>query len=141
MAYSYCRKPDDVSYRKVNITVAGTGKFEDFQEPNQVIHYPETGCVLEVLRRDGTTELYYDGPTLTVTYLPLGQDTLSMGKVPVERLWIRKGGSGISYKLPNVTPDSSGLLKFRIPGGVAGIEVFGDKYFEKIFTLVSPVAG
>lgn len=142
MAYSYCRKPDDVSYRKVNITAPGTGNFEDFQEPGQVIHYPENGCVLEVMRRDGTTELYYDGPNITVTYVPVGCDTISMGKAPVERLWARRAdGVGLSYKLPNVVPDNNGLLKFRIPGGVAGIEIYGDKYFEKVFTLVSPTHG
>lgn len=137
MAYSYCRKPDDMSFRKIHIAASGIGKFEDFGAANQTIYYPDVGCVLEVKRKDGSTELFYDGPTVRVTYIAISADCFRMGSMPMERLWVRKAdGTGIPYKVPAIPPDENNQITFRIPGGVSGMELYGDPYLEKIYTLV-----
>lgn len=133
--YQYTRRPGDKAYRKVNITVSGIGKFQEFAE--DVVHYPDTAVVLEVLREDGSTQLFYDGSMKSDTYVASNANTFRLSaSVPTSHLWLqKKDGTGIPYKVPSDLPKEDNLVSVRVPGGVNGWELVGDRYFAKIVDL------
>ena len=136
--YTYVRKAGDVAFRKVSLSATRVGNFEEFTTPGQTVNYPDTAVVLEVSREDGTTELYYDGPTTVETYVDFNSTDFRMtASIPTARLWVRRqDGTGIPYKVPSdLKEEEKGLVSIHIPGGIRGMELFGDKYFEKVIDL------
>lgn len=133
----YTRKENDKAYRRINIAVAANPKFTEFNEAGEQVGYPDTAVVLEVLRNDGSTELYYDGAVGSATYKADGIDKFCMNNyVPISRLWVRRSdGTGIPYKIPGNLPEKDGLVTVLVPFGVHNAEIAGDKYFEKIYDL------
>lgn len=132
----YTRKPGDKAYRKVSITAAGTPRFTDFVVSGELISYPDVAVVLEVLRDDGTTKLYYDRDPAPASCKAITMDTFCISQgVPTERLWIRRSdGTGIPYKVPSGLKLQNGLPVFQVPCGTANMEVCGDQYFEKVYS-------
>ena len=136
--YTYVRKAGDVAFRKVSLFATQVAKFEEFTTPGQIVNYPDVAVVLEVSREDGTTELYYDGPTTEETYVVSNSTDFRMtASIPTARLWVRRqDGTGIHYKVPSdLKKEENGLVSIHIPGGTKGMELFGDKYFEKVINL------
>ena len=132
----YIRKSGDKAYRRVSVTSTALPRFEDFSVEGQLVNYPDTGVVLEILREDGSTELFYQGPRAMAQYVTLGTEIRMSQDVPTERLWIRRAdGVGVPYKVPSDLPKNSGLISFYVPGGAQKMELYGDKYFEKIYEL------
>lgn len=133
----YTVKHGDKAYRKVNIRSTVVPKYEDVPEVGQVVNYPDNLVVLEVLRNDGTSEIYYDGPTFSLRHINAGTNIIAMDKdIPTERLWIRgTDGTGIPYKVPTNLPVIDGRIEFYVPYGAQRAELFGDKYFEKVYDL------
>ena len=134
---NYTIKNRDKAYRKVTITASANPKFVDFKEPGEVVPYPNTSVVLEVLHHDGTTELYYEGAQGTATYKAVGPDKFGINSnVPTTRLWVtRTDGTGIPYKIPENLPQKDGLALVLVPAGTHDMEIVGDKYFEKVYEL------
>lgn len=134
---TYERKEREKAYRRVNITAAANPKFTDFNEPGELVSYPDAAVVLEVLREDGTTELHYNGAVGTATYKAGGTNQFLMSKsVPITRLWVRKSdGTGIPYKIPAGLPEKDGLMEVLVPCGTLEMEIVGDKYFEMVYDL------
>ncbi len=133
----YTRRVGDKAYRKVNITVPNEPKFTDFSIGGECVNYPDREVVLEVLRENGSTELYYQGTQAVFNYRKPGADTIRIPKdVPTARLWIRRlDGTGILYKIPSQLPVEDTAKVFRIPGGVSNVEVVGDKYFAMVYEI------
>lgn len=132
---TYTRNEGDISFRKVSVAAPNVGKFEDFQTRDQTVSYSDIGFVLEVMREDGSTELIYDGMTAEVSYRTEGNN-IRINQVPMDRIWLRKNGrNGMVYKAPKVRPNADGSIVIHIPGGTSDIELVGDKYFEKVYTL------
>ncbi len=131
----YTRKAGDKAYRKVNITVSSEPQFTDFSIGGECVSYPDKEVVLEVLRENGSTELHYQGSRATLAYLKAGADTIRILKdVPTARLWIRRvDGTGILYKVPSQLPVEDTAKVLRVPGGVANVELVGDKYLNMVY--------
>ena len=134
---TYIRQPNDIAYRKVNITVTANPKFTELKEAGEPGSDPDTGVVLEVLRNDGSTYLHYEGAIGLATYKVNGSDKFSMGSgLPIARLWVRKtDGTGILYKIPGNLPEAERCVEVLVPFGVHNAEIVGDKYFDKIYEL------
>lgn len=132
----YTRKPGDKAYRRVNITAAGTPQFTEFTMAGELVSYPDVAVVLEVLRDDGTTHLYYDRDPAPASCKAIGGDSFCISKgVPTERLWIRRvDGTGIPYKVPGGLALKDGMPVFKVPCGTANMEICGDQYFEKVYS-------
>lgn len=133
---NYVRRNGDLKYRKVSIQNTAIPSYTEFTGPGESVSYSEVQ-VLEVLREDGTTQLYYDGGAQLASYSPRGLDVfvLSHG-IPRARLWMRRSdGTGIHYKVPAELPKVGANVEFRVPSGVRNMELFGDKYLEMVYHL------
>lgn len=133
---SYIRRSGDKKYRKVSIQSEILPTFKDFTSPGEAVQYTDFQ-VVEVERMDGTTELYHEGGTEAASYTPGGADRFLLNKnIPLARVWMRRtDGTGIPYKVPMELPVKGSSAEFRVPCGVQGMELFGDKYFEMVYKL------
>ena len=133
---SYNVREGDKAFRRVNVRNAANPAFENVEAPGQVINYPDSMVVLEVLHTDGSRELIYEGPKGLANYVHAGADKIRLERtVPTERLWVRPAdGKGIAYKVPSNLPTAEGI-EFQIPAGVQKMELYGDEYFSKVFEL------
>lgn len=133
---SYVRRNGDVKYRKVNIQSEVLPQFKEFTSLGESVQYTDFQ-VLEVLRENDTTELFHEGGVETANYAPGGLDRFLLNKnIPLARVWMRRSdGTGIPYKVPVELPVKGNSMELRVPGGVQGMELFGDKYFEMVFKL------
>lgn len=133
---SYVRRSGDKKYRKVSIVKVEDVRYQDFVSLGESVAYSDIQ-VLEVLREDGTTELFHEGGVETANYTYNNMDRFLIGKnVPLARVWVRRtDGTGIPYKVPNELPLMGNSAVFKVPGGVQGLELFGDKYFEMVYKL------
>ena len=134
----YIRREGDKQYRKVNVHSDGVPAFQDFTTVGEKVSYGNE-YVIEVLRSDGTTELFREGGALTVNYAFNGPDNILIDQqVPLLRVWMRSADCpAVSYQVPNVLPAATvgRCFEMKVIGGVQGIELFGDKYFEKVYFL------
>lgn len=133
---SYIRRTDDVKYRKVSIKSAIIPVFEEFTGVAEAVQYTDLQ-VVEVLRKDGSTALFHESGVEVASYSPGGPDRFLISQnIPRERIWMRRtDGTGIPYKVPNELPVKGNSVEFRVPCGVQGMELFGDKYFEMVYQL------
>ena len=133
---NYIRKNGDVKYRKVSVQSDTEPVFMEFTAPNESISYTEVQIV-EVVREDGSTELYREGPLEIAQYTTGGANKFLINRaVPRNRLWMRRNdGMGVDYKVPVQLPEDGGNAFFLVSSGVQNMELFGDKYFEKIYQL------
>lgn len=133
---NYVRRSGDVKYRKVNIQNASVPNYADFTSPGESIAYSDVQ-VVEVLRADGSTELFHEGGVEIANYCAAGPDKFLISQnIPRARMWMRRSdGTGIAYKVPVDLPAKSGSVEFRVPCGVQGMELFGDKYFEAVYQM------
>lgn len=133
---SYVRRAGDMKYRKVSIQSEVIPAYKEFAAPGEVVQYTDMQ-VVEVLRDNGSSELFYEPGVTKVNAAPGGANRLLLdSNVPTVRLWMRRtGGTGIPYKVPDNLPISGNSKEFRVPCGVQGVELFGDKYFQMIFTF------
>lgn len=133
---NYVRKNGDLKYRKVSIQSTAIPSYIDFTCVGESVSYSDVQ-VLEVLREDGTTQLFHDGGIEMASYRHKGMDVfvLSSG-IPRARLWMRRNdGTGIHYKVPTDLPVNGANVEFRVPGGIRNMELFGDKYLEMVYHL------
>lgn len=133
---SYVRRSGDKKFRKVSIQSEVIPQYQDFSAPGESVSYTDFQ-VLEVLRENGTTELYHEGGVETANYAYSGMNGFLIGKnIPLARIWARRSdGLGIPYKVPCELPVKGNSVEFRISGSVQGMELFGDKYFEMVYKL------
>lgn len=133
---SYVRRSGDKKYRKVSIQSEVVPGYQDFTAPGEAVQYTDFQ-VVEILREDSTTELFHEGGVETANYAYGGTDRFLIGKnIPLARVWMRRtDGTGIPYKVPNELPSKGTSAEFKVPGGVQGMELFGDKYFEMVYKL------
>ena len=54
-------------------------------------------------------------------------------EIPTARIWARVGG--MAYKVPAVLREKDGNVYLLIPGGTQNVELFGDEYFSKAYSL------
>lgn len=132
----YIAKEKDQGFRKVNIRAVKLPNYEKIEEPGQVISYPDQFVVLEVLKEDGSSELFYDGPKMELKHA-VELDKIVMGiDAPLERLWVRrKDGEGICFKVPEDLPETEGRIEMVIPGEAKSMELFGDPYCRKVYNI------
>ena len=133
----YIRREGDKKYRKVSVGGDGIPPFQDFTAPGEAVRY-NNDQVIEVLREDGNTALFREGGALTVNYAYNGPNQILIDKVPLARVWMRSANCpAVSYKVPNALPEVAvgNCFELKVIGGVQGIELFGDKYFEKVYFL------
>lgn len=133
---SYIRRNGDVKYRKVSIQSEILPQYKEFTSAGESVQYTDFQ-VLEVLRENGTSELFHEGGVETASYAPGGPDRFLLGKnIPLVRVWMRRSdGTGIPYKVPTELPVKGSSVEFRVPCGIQGMELFGDRYFEMIYKL------
>lgn len=133
---SYTRRSGDLQYRKVNIKSNQLSDYKAFTGPGETISYTDYQ-VMEVLREDGTTELFHEGGAEITHYAYDGVDKIRIkANIPLERVWMRHGdGTGIVYKVPSGLTGDGTSVEFRVPCGVQDMELFGDRYFEMIYKL------
>ena len=131
---NYVRRDGDKEYRKVSIQSEITPPFQDFTAPNETVSYT-TFQGVEVQREDGTTTLFYEAGVTVAHYTYAGMNKILIDKiVPTARLWMRReGAENVAYKIPSDLPVTGPSKEFRITGGVQGMELFGDKYFNMVF--------
>lgn len=133
---SYVRRNGDVKYRKVSIQSEVLPGYQLFTAPGESVQYTDFQ-VVEVLREDGTTQLFHEPGVVKVNYAPGGMDKFLLDKdVPLARVWMRRNdGIGIAYKVPTGLPVKGNSVEFCVPGGVQNMELFGDKYFQMVYTF------
>jgi hypothetical protein len=142
----HIRRTYDKAYRRIQLYSSATPKFVEFTSDQQLIQYNERDQILEILRDDGSTELFSGNrDRIGVFYCPHGIDQI---RIQIQgqsqhlnditaRMWARKGSSGIHYKLPPMARCEGSCAYVMIPGGSAGVELFGDKYFKMAFDLTA----
>lgn len=133
---NYVRKSGDLKYRKINLESEGIPQFKEFTALGESISYTDKQ-VMEILEENGATKLYYANGAMVATYTYGGVDRILIGSdIPLERVWMRRiDGTGIPYKVPAGLIGKGGSVEFRVPCGVQGMELFGDKYFEMVYKL------
>ena len=127
----YAKKEDDVKYRRINTANLEEEEFVDFT--SDYVDYYE-GCVLEVMRRDGTTHIEYGQERRTVRINADGDCLYFPLDLPRARLWL-KDLNGIFYKVPAKLLERERNAYVQIPGGLRNIQLCGDPYFEAVYEL------
>lgn len=142
----YTPTVNDKSYRKVMIKEKKASKPEDFKE-SQVIHYPDD-AVLEITDKSGKVRLVYrdndyNPPALRCSKTASGVRGFWINKKAqyMTRVYITDD-KGMEYKIPNVLPTHKGpagdipeSCTFVVPYTGSGLDVKGDKYFNKVFSI------
>jgi len=129
----YNKKPEDVKFRTIN--TAKLLKDEEFGEfLSDYVVYPE-GCVLEVMRRDGSKHIEYGQTRKNVRVGIDGDKFYFPMTLPRARLWLRDM-NGIRYKVPLKLLEQDGLAYVWVPGGTTGMVLCGDPYFEAVYKLI-----
>jgi hypothetical protein len=139
----YQRAPGDKKYRRVYLFGNGdVPEYEPFSSEFQVVECENKGVVLEILKEDGTSELYYESNIKDIVYgcsldgKGIWVNASESDKI-CARLWMRKEhGAQTRYKLPDGVTKVDGIIKFSTQGGNNGVILEGDKYFEKAYRLI-----
>lgn len=129
---SYEKKGNDVKYRRVSLRSCQEPDFQNFT--SNTVDCPE-GCVLEILKSDGSTEVVYEHDRYAVNVARFGNLLRIPVSVPTERLWV-KGEGSVAYKVPLKPQVMDGYYRIMIPGGAANVEMFGDEYFTAVYELI-----
>lgn len=142
----HIRRTYDKAYRRIQLYSSSTPDFIEFTSEKQLIQYNDRDQILEVLRYDGQKELFCgDRDRIAVFYCLHGMNQIRIqlqGQSQhlseiTARMWARKRGGGIHYKLPPMAKCEGNCAYVMIPGGSASVELFGDIYFEKAFELTA----
>lgn len=140
----HTRRPNDKAFRRIPLYGTGMPKFEPFTTAGQSINYNENEQVLEIQTEDNTTECFCGNRTPVAVYYGVSgsQVWLSYAQDPglaarcAARIWLRKKGGGVEYKVPSDLKVENAKCCFDIPAGARDIELVGDKYFALAFRLV-----
>lgn len=140
---SYKRNPGDLKYRRVYLFADGElPEYEPFTSEVQLVSYEDHGVVLEILKENGKSELFYDKNVKDIVYgYSFDGKEIWINALEAEqvcaRLWLcREHGFQTRYKLPIRLDRSDDLVKIRVPGGTNGVILVGDKYFDKAYRLI-----
>lgn len=144
MSMRYTRRSGDVEYRRVPLTKTDVPEYIKFNMDGQSVDYSED-VVLEVRTQDGTEHLVYDtkGTKMAVTICKKegNKYLVTVPATHAARLYIRDE-KGMEYKIPGGLPPykgSTGPLPntccFLIPKQTGGLQVMGDKYFNKVYNV------
>lgn len=133
---NYVRRTGDVKFRKVSVLEAELPGYQVFTAPGESVQYKDFQ-VVEVLRDDGTTHLFHEPGVVKVNYTAISLNRFLIDKnVPLARVWMRRNdGTGIEYKVPAALPVVGNSVEVRVPSGVQDMELFGDKYFQMVYTF------
>ena len=127
----YTQKKGDVKYRRINTANLEEEEFSDFL--SEYVDYHE-GCVVEVLRNDGSTHIEYNGKRKNVRINSDGDCLYFPLDLPRARLWL-KDLDGIYYKVPMKLKEQDLNAYVKIPGGFSNVQLCGDPYFEAVYEL------
>lgn len=132
---TYFKKGDDKQFRIVNVAEPRIGRFQDF--PADRVEYRD-GCVVEVLKNDGTTCVEYDhARQRVIVSISYEKKCLYIPEfVPTARLWVRmKGNKAMHYKVPSRVEKQQGPTYILIPADPTNVELVGDQYFDAVYEL------
>ena len=131
----YEKRPGDLKYRIVNVKTSEMPVYRDFSEAQ--INVP-VEQVLEVLRQDGSEELFYDAAPKSMIYSRDYTEGMLVlpASLPTARVWVRReNGTGIAYKIPSNLGVQGAAPRVHIPGGVQNVILEGDKYAQKVYDI------
>lgn len=131
---AYRRTGNDEKYRWVSLKVDREPEYERFTG-DELNYRPD--CVLEILKKDGTTVIEYERERLAISVRKVGNMIHLPHAVPTARLWVRGNGE-MAYKVPSGLKQQDSDQIFMVPAGAVNAELFGDRYFEAVYELINP---
>lgn len=135
----YTRTAGDKAFRKVHLHVPGVPDFENFARSAERIPFGEDE-VLEIVKENGETVVYSGVEKPGVLYYTFPEPGVLKinSAIPqlCARLWLRRNGTQMLYKLPNNPPiGKDQKVYLKISGTVGDLVLVGDRYFNAVYTL------
>lgn len=131
----YVRQKEDQAYRFISLNTSDTPLFKQFSKEESRIPIPSDNKVLEILKQDGSTQLFFCGEKKTIYYM-IGEDRLVLNNdCPKQRLWV-VDKKGIRYKCPTQWKywDRSWYCLVK---NSSNIVLVGDKYLSCYYCFIT----